>query len=656
MNFLTVRSTGLPLSKGWMALLAILVLSSCKPEGFINKVKYNGETFVNTCESFTADVNKLIAANSNAAKLSIAEYDNTDFTYFYLEPGQLEVKGDTLYCRLASDLDYPRYLDKGVAVHVNASYQASAQLKSMETDVEGSLGTLMVDRAYYIANRKPFFLYKFPLGGKTVEGKQIMLSFAIAKYKNSGDLKNYFCETQATPIGTATPSCCTAQRWEPAGPQSVVATPALNVTAETFRYQGFTGTIDVMFMEGSADLDDDSSFSTVLITSFVKKYKDLGYKITRIDLSGFASPGGTVKLNQGLSQERADALKKGLEALNGNISGLEITAKGMGEDWDRVKLLTEISSLNREQKDQVYAIADDATLDLDQKEAKMRKLRFWDTLVEEVLVKARHTFCVMDFEYEGSQQTLARFAERLPVASQALEQVASTVITAKPYTAGIEVAAGLVSINDLLAKKASPNLYAMRAEYYLAQGNIAGAVGDLEKAAQFRDSQAANYLAAAQGYKINFADSYTLDQKQVLFNQLTELTRQRPNDRAVFFQRAIIMDKIGLIEAALSEYDKLLEGTTPTAEQLNNRGVARLKGNRVTEAKADFLAAAKLDPSLAEAEFNLALVCAYQGLSRETSEHLDKAIALDPAYKGMILNNPAFAVMSALPRFDKYRN
>lgn len=655
MNPSTVRPSFLQSPLTWIAVFAVLALTSCKPEGFINKVKYQGETYLNTCETFTADINKVIAANSNATTLSISEYDNTDFSYFYLEPGQFEVKNDTLYFRLANDLEYAQYLDKGVAVEVTASYAASPVLASMESDAAGDIGTLKVDREYYVANRRPFFLYKFPLGGTDIAGKQLMLSFAVAKYKKNGDLKNYFCETDVTAIGTATPSCCTASRWEPVALQSVVGAPSLNVKEENFRYAGFTGTIDVMFSELSAELSDDSAFSTMLITSFVNKYTDLGYKITKIDLTGWASPGGRIKLNEDLSQQRADALKEGLEALNGNLEGLEINAIGMGEDWERVKLLTEIAPLSREQKDEVYAIADDPELTLDQKEAKLRRVAFWETLVEEVLVKARHTFCVMDFSYEGSQPTLARFAEKLPVASKALEDVASTVISAKPYKEGMNVESGLASINDLLTKKASPNLYAMRAQYNIAKADYSGAVADLERAAQFRDADAGNYLAAAQGYKISFADTYSFDEKTALYNELTNLTRERPNDRAVFFQRAIIMDKMGLLDAALDEYDKLLDGSTPSAEQLNNRGVARLKGNMVSMAKADFAAAVATDPSLAAAEYNLAIVAAYQGLSRETETHLDKAIALDTKYKGMIFGNPAFSVMSETARFDKYR-
>lgn len=655
MNPSTVRLSFVQSPLSWIAVFAVLSLTSCKPEGFINKVKYRGEAYVNTCESFTADVNKLITANSNASTLSVSEYDNTDFTYFYLEPGQLEIKGDTLYARLANDLEYGQYLDKGVAVEVTASYAATAELASLESDAAGALGTLKIDREYYIANRRPFFVYKFPLDGKSISGKQLMLSFAVAKYKKNGDLKNYFCETDATPLGTATPSCCTAARWEPVPLQSVVDAPSLDVREEHFRYAGFTGTIDVMFGELSSDLTDDSSFSTILITSFVNKYVDMGYKITRIDLQGWASPGGRIELNQDLSQERADALKDGLTALNGNIEGLEITAIGMGEDWERVKLLTEIAPLSREQKDEVYAIADDQDLTLDEKEARLRTVAFWDTLVEEVLVKARHTYCVMEFEYGGSQPTIDGYPERLPVASKALEDIASTIISAKPYTEGTDIDAGLLAINDLLTKKASPNLYSMRAQYHIASGDLAGAVADLERAAQFRDAKSGSYLTAAQIYKITFADAYSLDEKQALYNDLTNLTRERPNDRVVFFQRAIVMDKLGLLEAALGEYDKLLEGQTATADQLNNRGVARLKSNMISMAQADFEAAIAADPQLAEAAYNLAIVSAYRGLTREAEKYLDQAILLDDGYKEMIFSNPAFGVVSETARFDKYR-
>ena len=404
--------------------LVIAFLSSCKPEGFINKVKYNDVKYINTCETFTADINKLIQNNTMPSKLKVSEYDNSDFSYYYLEPGQFEIKNDTLLFRLNQDLEYGKYLDKGVAVHVNASYKASDKVKAMESDQGGEIGTLKVNREYYVANRKPFFIYRFPLNGKVLAGKQLMLSFAIAKYDKIGSLKNYFCESDAQPIGTAMPACCTADSWDGTALQSVIGLPEIKVDDEAFRYKGFEGTIDVLFQESSADLDFDTTYSALVIQAFVEKYKNLGYKIQDLDLTGWASPGGREKYNLKLSQKRADALKKSLEILNGDIEELDITAEGKGEDWERVKLLTQASSLTAEQQAEVLEIANNETLTNDQKEYKLRKVKFWNTLVEEVLIKGRHTFTVMDFDYSGAAKTLKRYDERLPVASLQLENVA----------------------------------------------------------------------------------------------------------------------------------------------------------------------------------------------------------------------------------------
>lgn len=636
--------------------IILSVLTSCKPEGFINKVKYRGEKYLNTCETFTNEVNRLVQNNTEASKLSVSEYDNSDFDYFYLEPGQFEIVGDTLMFRLAQDLAYPRYLGKGVALHVNASYDSPEIIKDLGQDAAGKLETLVIDRDYYLANYKPFFLYKIPLNGKQVEGKQISLSFAIAQYDKNGALKKFFCETDATPIGTATPACCNAANWQNTSLQSIISVPEIEVDQEDFVYEGFTGTIDVLFEESSSSLDDDSSFSVQLIQSHIENYKEKDYGISYLDLSGYASPGGKQKYNQDLSQKRAESLQKGLKALNGHIEGLEIVAVGKGEDWERVKLLTQVSSLSPYQKDQVLSICNDEALTVDQREAELRKLVYWDILVEEVLIKARHTFGFMDFEYTGQLPVLERYVHRLPVASSELEDVAATVISAKSYANADDPKAGLTTVDDILTKKASPNLYAIRATYHIANDDITAAIKDLENAGRFRDQRAPMYAQAVQGYQVLFADAYSEQERKNMLNDMNQLSKDNPGDRTIAFNKAVLMDKVGYVSGALSEYDALLEGYDPTASQLNNRGVARLKSNRVSEAEADFMAATQQDANLSEAWFNLAATSAYKGFTRKTIEYLDKAIALKPQYKTMIFNNPVFSVISEDPRFDKYRN
>lgn len=638
-------------------LLVVVLLSACKPEGFINKVKYNGEKYINTCETFTADINKLIQNNTQSNILKVSEYDNSDFTYYYLEQGQYEIKDDTLYFRLVQDLEYAQYLDKGVAVHVNASYKAVEAIKDLESSKEGSLGTLVVDRKYYVFNRKPFFLYKFGLDGKSLEGKQLMLSFAIAKYDKNGNIKQYYCQTDEQPIGTAFPACCTANPWQQVSLQSVVDIPEVKVNDETYRYEGFTGTIDVLFNESSAKLSDDTSFSALVIQAFVEKYKNLGYRIGAVDLEGYASPGGKEKYNLKLSQKRADALKKSLEILNGNIEGLDVKAEGKGEDWERVILLTKGSSVLQDaEKAIVIGIAEDNSLTNDQKEARLRKVKFWDTLVEDVLIKARHTFSVMDFDYDGTENTLKEYEEPLPVASMQLEEVAKTVFKVGGYEESKNIDKELALVNEVLTKTATPNLYAIRASYYLAREDYDAAYADLDKASRFRDANANAYSESIQGYKVMFADKYDFDEKKQLYASFTELANNNPGDREINFNRAVIMDKIGYISGALKEYDNLLEGNTATAANLNNRGVAKLKTNMYSEAEADFKAAVALDPSMAEPYYNLAAVSAFKGLTRKTLEYLDKAVELDEDYKALIFNNPVFSVMSEDPRFEKYRN
>ncbi|MEL7340343.1 MAG: hypothetical protein AAGM67_07655, partial [Bacteroidota bacterium] len=143
--------------------------------------------------------------------------------------------------------------------------------------------------------------------------------------------------------------------------------------------------------------------------------------------------------------------------------------------------------------------------------------------------------------------------------------------------------------------------------------------------------------------------------RKALYDEYNKMAVDKPGDRQLFFNRAILMDKLGLISPALNEYKNLLDGHNPTPEQLNNRGVARLKGMLVNEAEADFMAALQTNPDMAEVYYNLATISALKGLTRKTVEMLDKAIELDATYKALIFNNPVFRIMSEDPRFDKYR-
>ncbi|MEM6261767.1 MAG: tetratricopeptide repeat protein [Bacteroidota bacterium] len=632
-------------------LLTATILVSCKPEGFINKVKYRGESYVNDCESFTEKVNKLIESNTSPYKLQVSKYDNTDFDYYYLEPGQFEVKGDSLLFRLKDDLNYPTLLDKGVAVQVHVRYRAADMVRSLEKDTAGSVGTLVVDREYYIANRKPFFYYKVPLDGKEVAGKQILLSFSIAKYNNLGDLKKYYCQSEEKPFGIAEPACCTAKPFENTRLQSVIELPDLQLKAQKFVYGGFTATMDIIFPESEYTFAD--SLLAIGVQSYLEQFEGMGYQAKSVSIKGFASPGGVESRNIELADIRAKVIHDRLAELNADRQDLTLSYAGGGEDWLRVEELTQRSSLTSEEKDQVIAIVRE-DIPNDDKEAKLRLVPFWEQLVEEVLIRTRHTYIKVDFVYKGDEKVLERYSTALPIYSTDLKNVAKTEFVARPYAQGASNEDNLTTLEQILQKKASANLYALRATYAVADKNYDKAIADLEKAQEL-DPKNERVAAALQGYKILFADAASQEEKMKIYNEYSKVVQNNPGDRGLFFNRAVLMDKLGFISGALIEYNMLLEGNAATPANLNNQGVAMLKTNMFTEASQNFEKAIEADPNLGEAYFNLATIYAYRGLTSESVRYLDKAIAISPSYKKMILNNPIFSVVSEDPKYDKYR-
>jgi outer membrane protein OmpA-like peptidoglycan-associated protein/Flp pilus assembly protein TadD len=631
------------------------LLSACRPAGFINKVKYEGTKYVNTCSTLEAEVTNVIKQNQEPNRLRVSEDNHTAIDFYYLEEGQYMVNQDTLFFRLEDDLDHAHYLDDEVAIHVNASYRSPEALAALDQAPTGDLGTMVIDQAYYNANKGIYLLYKFPLNGQVIDGRQLLLSFAIAEYDDEGNVVQYFCETDTKPLGTMEPACCTAQPWAAVPLPTVVAMPELKVDQQTFVYQGFTGTIDVRFEPNSTSISDDSTFSTDLVQSYINDYQETGYGIERLKLTGYASPPGLASYNQKLSDKRAQSLREGLASLNLKLKAENIMAEGKGEDWERVRLLISTSDLPEEQRTTALAIANDTTLGDDQREYKLRSLANYAEMKETLLGPSRHTFAVMGFAYEGKMPTLEYYSEQLPVASSELEEIATTVFEVPPHSAASNPDSAFEVLEKVLTRTASPELYALRATYHLAREDYQLAFDDLEKASRFRGPDAEKYTLAIEGYKVLFADTYDFAQRKALYDAYTRMIAAAPSNRNLQVNQAILMEKMGLLANARSSYDQMLASSTPTAAQLNNRGVARLKANRLLAAEMDFKAAVEQDNSLAEPYFNLAAVFAYRGLPRDVIEYLDLAIARDAKYRDQILNNPVFSVVSEDRRFDKYR-
>lgn len=628
-----------------------LLFAACTPEGVINKTKYQGEKITNTCETFQEDIQQIINSNSNMSQLVVAEYDNSDFDYYYLDPGQFEIKDGMLNFRFAQDLEYEKYLTKGVAVHVAASFKSMDHLSSMESPNEGNAGMLVVDRAYYDAHKAPVFMYSIPLTNDAdLNGKQISLVFSVVKYKKNGDIKKVFCNSVEVPLGPVTPACCTFQAWQKASPQSVIEMPEVRIVDETYRHRGFTGTLDLIFPMNSTKFDKE--ILTKAIKDYISKYEAQGYKITTINLEGYASLGGKEDFNQKLSEKRAAAV---LEDLQKSLkdSTIAITSSGRGEDWDRFSLLTKASGLTGEEQSAVMAIVNTGSSN-DEKEAELRKLKFWEKLIDEVIVNTRHTFVTFKFDYAPDKMYVEYYPSQMPVISDELVKVASEKMVVKQYSEGENVKKNLRVLDILIGNNKKPNLYAMRSTYKFAQNNFREAIEDIDMALSL-DQSNKQYALAGLAYKTKYADSYSMDERMGMLDSYNDLVQQNPGNKALYFNRAVMMDKVGYISGAMKEYSELLNGTEATAANLNNRGVAKLKTMRITEAEADFLDALDKNNQLAEAYYNLALIYAYRGLTNKTVEHLDKAIMYDESLKGNIFSNPAFSVMKNTPKFDKYR-
>jgi Tfp pilus assembly protein PilF len=652
---------------GCAVLFAAVVLSSCNNKNLINKTKYEGQKITNTCQSFTEEINALIEANSGPNKLRVAEYDNSQFNYLFLEPGQVVLNRDTLYIRMISDLEFEKYLTKGVAIVVNAKYASQDHLKNLEKNPEGELGKLTIDRAYYDANKDPNFVYKIPVGDK-VDGKQITLSFSIIQNKKNGSLKKVFCNTVENPLGPLDISGVTDRPWDPVKIKSVVQVPEVDIKDEKYRYRTFTGTLDLIFPIESVKPIDPQELNNVIV-NYISKYENEGFKLQNINIAGYASQGGPLEYNQQLSQNRSESIFKELNKYfedKGRAGSIKIDFAGRGEDWERFQLLVKTANFSDGEKSKLLEIASSGASP-DEKEAELRKYcgykfglpdkrqpDLWKRLVSDVLSFCRHTYITFQFDYAVDKMYVDPYTAQIPMISPELYNVATKQSIISKCTPNSDIQEGVRVLNVLIDENGNKkaNLHAMRSTYFFAQSEIAKALADMEAAMEL-DKENLQYGLAALSYKTKFADSYSLNERLKILNSYNSYVEKNPTNGILLANRAVMMDKVGYISGALAEYGKFAVGNSKTAITINNRGVANLKTNRLIAAEADFLEAIKMDSKLAEAHFNLAIVYAWRGLNSKATDAFEKAIALNKSFCAEVAKNPAFRILKTTPKFKK---
>mgnify|MGYP003926436061 FL=1 len=627
---------------------------ACGPKDLINKTKYGGKTYKNTCASFKKEVQATLDANNDPTTLRVAEYDNSQFDPLFVEPGQFIQANDTLYFRLANDLEYAKYLQKGVAIMVRVDYAAPAQLANQEADPQGTIGELTITEAYYKAHSQPFFVYKVPLGGKKLDGKQVSLYFSIVKLDNKGKVAKVYCDSRKNPYGPSSPACCTAQPWAQVRTGMKAALPDLPIRDEQYRYEGFQGTLDLIFPIMSTKFDKKEL--TDAIMQYVMKYEQMGYQVQAIQIDGYASPDGRLELNQQLSQGRMEAVaedvRKNFVAKMGR--DIPVQGAGKGEDWERFDILVKTADFAEAERAEILRIAATPVHE-DDREKELRRLAYWPKIREKVLPFCRHAVVTFTFTYVPDKMYVERYNAPLPLLAPELYNVATKTFIISRFRPGVDTRRNLGVLNTLIDARGNrtANLLAMRSTYHFALSDLKSAVRDIEAAASL-DRNNPVYNIAALAYRTQGIYEVSREEAMQMLERYNDLIARTPNDRSLYINRAIVMDYIGWLSGAIADNTKAISEDGRLAVAYNNRGVSYMKALRLLEAEADFQQALSLDPNLAEAHFNLAILYAYKGYPDKAAQHFERAVVLQPAFKGELNTNPVFKVVRDHPRFGRF--
>ncbi|MCS7086739.1 MAG: hypothetical protein RMM53_11840, partial [Bacteroidia bacterium] len=215
---------------------------------------------------------------------------------------------------------------------------------------------------------------------------------------------------------------------------------------------------------------------------------------------------------------------------------------------------------------------------------------------------------------------------------------------------GVDPNRGLKILNTLIDENdnKTANLFAMRSTYYYALADIRSAIKDVERALSLEPNNV-RLGVAALAYKTYDAKNLSLEDRIRMLDEYNALVDKFPSDEILQANRLVVMDKVGLIGEAISEYKN-----PAGAVAFNNRGVAKMKTNRLGEAEGDFLEAIKADAERYEPYYNLAVLYAWRGLTNKAVNNLEQAVALKPELKCELINNPAFQKIKGHPKFQKF--
>jgi len=127
---------------------------------------------------------------------------------------------------------------------------------------------------------------------------------------------------------------------------------------------------------------------------------DNNLRVNRIDITGYASPEGSVALNERLSQGRADAMKNYLTSNMGFQRDIYNVTRG-GEDWAKLERLVQESSLI--DREEILSIIRN-TADAETRQSRIASLKGgapYRQLLSEYYPQLRRVLCVVHYTVRG---------------------------------------------------------------------------------------------------------------------------------------------------------------------------------------------------------------------------------------------------------------
>ncbi|MCD7938446.1 MAG: DUF3868 domain-containing protein [Tannerellaceae bacterium] len=271
------------------------------------------------------------------------------------------------------------------------------------------------------------------------------------------------------------------------------------------------------------DFHNNRAELTQLEGELAKIQNDKNLSVTHIAISGFASPEGSVALNDRLSEGRAEAL---LNYLSGKFHfprDVYSVQKG-GEDWEKLEQLVE-QSTNLPAKSEILNIIK-TTADPTQRQAKLTQLQGgvpYRQLLSEYYPKLRRSLCVVDYTVRAfsveearniiktnprqlSLDEMYQVAQSYPQGSEAYNEAFDIAIRMYPNDPDANMNAAAVALSERDADAARIYLNKTNknsAEYYNNEGILYLLSDDFKNAEQsFRRGADMGSSAARQNLEL----------------------------------------------------------------------------------------------------------------------------------------------------------